>query len=216
VTPDEFVRSIQHAKKFDNVFNPYVDTCSEGCDVADAPQRRSRALLALLDSAAKTEIDSFWIGRDLGHGGGRRTGVALTDDVHIPAHELRWNISVERATIGPLVSELTACAVWGMLAQIRANIFLWNVFPFHSHERDRPFSNRDHSAKIERPAGLEIMEQLIRMLKPRRIIALGDDAERGVKKLKKDFQKVRHPSFGGQKVFADQIGHLYGLKDGNR
>jgi hypothetical protein len=189
-----------------------VDKCSEGCDVAEAPERRSRALLALLKAAANTEIDAFWIGRDLGHEGGRRTGVALTDDVRIAAHEQRWNISLERATTGPLISELTACAVWGMLAQIKERVFLWNVFPFHSHDPGKPFSNRSHGVRNkERACGVEILKQLTDMLGPRRLIALGGDAENGVKRLGLPFETVRHPSFGGQRIFAAQIGRLYGL-----
>lgn len=205
----EFVSALQNAK-FKDVFNPYTDLCPE-YDVRDGPQRRSRALLALVESAASKEIDAFWIGRDLGYGGGRRTGVALTDDVHIPAHELRWNISVERATRGPLVSELTACAVWGMLSQIKTGVFLWNVFPFHSHDPGEPFSNRAHNAKAERSFGLEILRHLIGMLRPQHLIALGGDAESGLKRLGRPFEKVRHPSFGGQRIFAEEIGRLYSL-----
>ena len=49
----------------------------------DAPERRLQTLQSMLEVATKQDIDSIWIGRDLGHRGGRRTGLALTDDVHI-------------------------------------------------------------------------------------------------------------------------------------
>ncbi len=75
--PREFVSTLKELK-FENVFNPYVDRCVVH-DLDDAPSRRATALLSLLEAATATEVDALWIGRDLGHRGGRRTGLALTD-----------------------------------------------------------------------------------------------------------------------------------------
>src|ERR1700692_4230247 len=111
--PAQFVTSLKELK-FENAFNPYSDRCDVH-DVEDAPERRSRALLSMLEAAADTEIDALWIGRDLGHRGGRRTGLALTDDVHLTVHATRWNISIQRATTGSMVAEGTAAVIWSML-----------------------------------------------------------------------------------------------------
>ena len=80
-------------------------------DLEDAPSRRSEALLDLLEMVVATEIDALWIGRDLGHRGGRRTGLALTDDVHLTIHATRWSVSIERATTGLMVAERTAAVI---------------------------------------------------------------------------------------------------------
>ena len=84
-----FVKAVT-AMRFDNCFNPYVDRC-EIHDRLDAPDRRAKALSAMLESAAKEPIDAIWVGRDLGYRGGRRTGLALTDDVHISRHA-KWSV----------------------------------------------------------------------------------------------------------------------------
>jgi hypothetical protein len=209
--PREFVNSIQELK-FENVFNPYADRCSVH-DVSDAPYRRAQALLELLEAAVETEVDAFWIGRDLGYRGGRRTGLALTDDVHLAVHALRWNVSIERATTGSLVAERTAAVIWSMLALVPAAVFLWNVFPFHPHEPDDPFSNRSHRPH-ERAVGEELLAQLVVMLRPRRLVAIGNDAAKAASRIAgiTGVMHVRHPSYGGQPEFIRQIRDLYGLK----
>lgn len=208
--PSEFVNSIQELR-FDNVFNPYADRCSVH-DVSDAPSRRAAALLELLEAAVDTEVDAFWIGRDLGYRGGRRTGLALTDDVHLAVHALRWKVSIERATTGSLIAERTAAVIWSMLALVSAAVFLWNVFPFHPHEPGDPFSNRSHRPH-ERAVGEELLAQLMVMLRPRRLVAIGNDAAKTAHRLGGDAEiiQVRHPSYGGQRDFIQQVACVYGL-----
>lgn len=134
------------ALRFDNCFNPYSDRC-EVHDHKDAPNLRAKALSAIVTSAARVPIDAIWVGRDLGYRGGRRTGLALTDDVHVGRHARRWGFSAERPTIGAAVAERTAAVVWRMLDQVDARIFLWNVFPLHPHKSGEPFTNRQHNTR---------------------------------------------------------------------
>lgn len=168
----------------------------------------------MLDAAAATEIDSIWIGRDLGYRGGRRTGLALTDDVHMHAHARRWGITVERPTKSQVVAERTAAVIWSVLAKIEIRVFLWNVFPLHPHQSNNPFSNRSHNS-TERRAGEEILAQLIHILWPRRLVAIGNDAALTADRLAKDHEvvQVRHPSYGGQTQFLKQMHDLYDLPE---
>lgn len=161
------------------------------------------------------EVDALWIGRDLGHRGGRRTGLALTDDVHLTIHATRWNVSIERPTKGSMVAERTAAVIWSILALVPAPVFLWNVFPLHPHEPGDPFTNRSHRPR-ERAAGEELLLELIAMLRPRRIVAIGNDAAKAAYKLATitEVVQVRHPSYGGQSDFIQQIRCLHDLKYG--
>jgi len=100
-----------------------------------------------------------------------------------------------------------------MLALVPAPIFLWNVFPLHPHETGDPFSNRSHKPH-ERAVGQELLEELIAMLRPRRLVAIGNDAAKTASRVAgaADVVQVRHPSYGGQRDFVRQVQCLYALK----
>jgi hypothetical protein len=117
-----------------------------------------------------------------------------------------------RATTGDPVAERTAAVIWGVLGKIRDPIFLWNVFPFHPHEPDDAFTNRAHSS-FERGIGEELLAELVKLLRPQRLIAIGNDAAKAAARITSSGQTihVRHPSYGGQAMFIRQISALYGL-----
>lgn len=208
MTPAEFTKALG-GLKFENTFNPYSDRCTVH-DLDDAPDIRSLTLLSIIDMAGEHEVDSLWIGRDLGYRGGRRTGLAFTDDVNIQAHTERWGLSMRRPTKGEVVAERTAAVIWRVLSQVKASIFLWNVFPLHPHEPGNPFSNRPHNSR-ERRAGEEFLADLIALLRPRRLVAIGNDAAQATRRLYDPYKaiQVRHPAHGGQTRFLTQINELY-------
>lgn len=197
----------------ENVFNPYSDFC-ERYDVVNASEIRTNNLNAILNSAISNQTDTLWIGRDLGHRGGRRTGLALTDESHLQDLNVKWDTHLAKATKGIPITENTATAIWSILNSINENIFLWNVFPFHPHEENQPFTNRQHSGK-ERKIGKEILFELINILDVKNIVAIGNDAFdittsfkiKGVR-----IDKVRHPSFGGKTDFVNQMNKIYKLE----
>ncbi|CAM5220029.1 hypothetical protein CDEF62S_00549 [Castellaniella defragrans] len=206
-----FVEQIA-AEKFKNCFNPYADKCPV-YDSEDAPAERANTLSKLIQRAENCEVDAIWIGRDLGYRGGRRTGLALTDDVHMGPHLARWGLVAKRPTVGTAVAERTAAVIWQMLSRTQSNIFLWNVFPLHPHEPDNPFSNRQHNA-LERRFGEEVLAALIGLLCPKRIVCIGNNAYATLARLQGAIPTVavRHPSYGGQKQFIAQISALYGIE----
>lgn len=211
MTPATFVQALC-SLRFEHTFNPYAERCPVH-DVSNADHIRAEALRSMLEAAVQVEIDSIWIGRDLGYKGGRRTGLALTDDVHLALHGKRWGLAVDRATRGRVVAERTAAVIWSVLSLLPSDIFLWNVFPLHPHEPDDPFSNRSHNVR-ERRAGEDILAALVAMLRPRRLVAIGNDAEKAALRIasaKEAVWGVRHPSYGGQSTFLKQIRSLYGL-----
>jgi hypothetical protein len=196
--------------QFDCAFNPYAEACAEH-DKADAPEIRRRNLALVLDAAVSRGVESIWIARDLGYRGGRRTGLALTDEVHLGAHAaLLGTAPLARSTRGPVVAERTATIIWQMLNELQRPIFLWNVFPLHPHARDDPMSNRCHT-RGERQACRPMLMWLLETLKPKTVIAIGQDAQLSLADLDVMAYKVRHPSYGGQTEFCAGVRNHYGL-----
>jgi len=209
VTPKTFIAALAEMR-LPAVFNPYVDCC-EVHDRSDAARLRKKNLELFLEAALERNVEEIWIARDLGYRGGRRTGVPLTDEVHLDVvSRMLGGISLRRATRGPVVAERTAAVVWKVLARIEQPVVLWNVFPFHPHERNDPFSNRCHTA-AEREQTLPLLHNLIEMFKPERLVAIGRDAQLALRDFEIPVVTIRHPSYGGQTEFMSGLYHLYGV-----
>jgi uracil-DNA glycosylase len=209
VTPSQFVSALE-AISLPSVFNPWRDHCPIH-DLADAAQRRRDNLQQFLKAAVAADARSMWIARDLGYRGGRRTGVPLTDEIHLHSAEvLLGGIALTRATEGAPVAERTAAVVWRALTRIGEPVILWNVFPFHPHADGDPMSNRCHTRR-ERADTWPLLEALVEMVQPSRIIAIGRDASVALSELGLETSAVRHPSYGGQAEFISGMYELYGV-----
>lgn len=209
MTPTSFVQALA-AIRLPNVFNPYADTCPVH-DRHDAAAVRRRGLRTLLAAAQSLGIDTIWMGRDLGYRGGRRTGLALTDEMRLTQFPSIYpGAETAKSTLGPAVAERTAAEIWAVLAQLDLPPLLWNVFPFHPHEPGAPFTNRKFTA-AELKVADALNRQLLSWLGIRRIIAIGQDAATYASQFGVQVETVRHPSYGGVVEFRDGIRRLYGL-----
>jgi uracil DNA glycosylase superfamily protein len=207
MTANQFVEQLT-AISLPNVFNPYRDICP----VADSEWSaaiRCRNLLTYCHAMQDSGTRMLWLGRDLGYRGGRRTGIALTDEFHLDVLVEKYRVpGLAKATAGPDVrKERTATEVWKLLVEIHQPVFLWNVFPFHPFEADNPFTNRRHTNR-EFDQCADILVGLIQLLRPTTIVVLGADAEASALRLGLRCERVRHPSYGGQVEFARAIRRL--------
>ena len=58
----------------------------------------------------------------------------------------------------------------------------------------------------------DVLFTILDMLRPRRVIAIGRDAQKALADMSLDCHAVRHPSYGGQSEFISGMCALYGLK----
>jgi len=209
MTPDAFLAELARLQ-LDAVFNPYSDRCPDH-DLPGSHLCRRRNLEAALRAAWSMQGGSVWVARDLGYRGGRRTGLPLTDEVHLAQFSAAWgDLPLHKATVGPPMAERTAAVIWGMLRRVGQPVFLWNVFPLHPHDAGDPMSNRAHTT-AERRIGEAFLVHLLEALKPERVVAIGNDAATALQRLGLAHAKVRHPSYGGQAAFCAGIAAAYGL-----
>ncbi len=196
-----------------NVFNPFGETCAE-TDCEEAAERRLCNLRAQLKIAQSDRVFDLWIGRDLGYLGGRRTGIALTDEYHLPEFRAVWGLDFDKVTRSATCQERTATVIWRALKALERPVLTWNVFPFHPHIANRAFTNRAHTA-AERRVGLGLLTRLVRIVKPERIVAIGRNAQAAAREISHGAAVVdaRHPSYGGQSDFLKVIQSTYRLEN---
>jgi hypothetical protein len=192
-----------------NVFNPYRHRCDVH-DLENAALIRRRNLVTVLSARHAMKVDSIWFGREPGYRGGRRTGLALTDEVAM-ASESHTTMTIAKATHGLPVAERTAAVIWSVIYRLPRPPMLWNAFPFHSHEPGAPFTNRAHTAHERRQVAWAI-EGLVERFDNPRLIAIGNDASKALSDLGLKHATVRHPSYGGQREFIETMELIHGLE----
>lgn len=196
----------------DNVFNPYADVCYKHDDIESPAIRRANLEHYILGALAK-KTSTAWVGRDLGYRGGRRTGLPLTDEAHLPIFSVSFDAArIAKATTTEIVAERTAAEIWRVLSELETPPFLWNAFPLHPHEPSDELSNRCHSRK-EFLACSHILDQLFDLFQFKKVYALGNDAARALEPMNVKVICIRHPSYGGQTEFRRQMAAEYCLRD---
>ncbi len=171
---------------------------------------RRKNLRCYLQAVQDLGTDTIWMGRDLGYRGGRRTGLALTDEYHLPRLSAVYpGADAVKATRGPAVAERTAAEIWSILLRLERPPLLWNVFPFHPHESGLEFTNRKFSNR-ELAHVSDLNRDLARWLGIRRIVCIGQDATSYAMAFGCEIECVRHPSYGGVSEFRDGMRRIYG------
>jgi uracil-DNA glycosylase len=142
----------------------------------------------------------------MGYRGGRFSGIAFTAERTL-AH---WGDPFRQTSTRPGGwAEPSGTIVHGALAEAGAETraVLWNSVPAHPHRPGQPLTNRAPT-RTEVEAGAPILDAVVALLQPERIVAVGRVAERTLGGRAEAC--VRHPAQGGATAFREGVARLLG------
>lgn len=165
-----------------------------GLDVAGGAAVRRTNLLRYLDARSNAEIVA--VGEAAGYCGARWSGIAFTSERILGS----WGAPFVPSSLKPGGwAESSATTVHRVLEALNAQdrVLLWNIVPTHPHHPGKRLSNRGPTP-AEIRAGAVHACRLIAMVQPQLVVAIGRDAESGLRRCRHDgVQYIRHPANGG-------------------
>lgn len=206
-----------------DAFNPWADFDPD-YDVAYARSIRKAQLERYL-TRRLGNARILLVAEACGYQGGRFTGVAMTCErmmlsLH-PTVNARMVIGApgrrtSRADSPFLPKEIqrrsgfnepTDTVVWDacLSAGLAPEEFLlWNIFPFHPHQKGRMLTNRTPTEK-ELSDGLAYTRELLRMTGPLLLFAVGRKSEVTLREAGYHPVGLRHPANGGANLFREGL-----------
>jgi hypothetical protein len=100
--------------------------------------------------------------------------------------------------------EYSARIFWGLLQEHFPRFFVWNACPVHPYRPGKPLSIRSPRVR-ELRRFVPLTRQLVEIMQPSRVLAVGRKAEQVLGWAGTDCTYVRHPSQGGATLFAQGV-----------
>lgn len=193
-------------------FNPFADHCATH-DLPDAIAIRKSNLRKYWQAQYQLNVNSLWVGEAPGYNGVRRSGIYLiSEPQYEELGERLGGIDFQKATKTPNKATQSSKAVWKLIQALPSVPLTYDAFPLHSIRNTPPFVNRSPS-KQELRSTAHILEEILAVFQPERIIAIGRKAEYALEYLGVKSIYVRHPSRGGGPAFEQGIKGIYGIGD---
>lgn len=185
----------------EGLFNPYLEQV-EALDIPGAPgvrQENFRQYLAAYKGAPRL----FLLAEAPGPWGCRFSGVPLVSESQLTDPD--FPVDGHQTSLAPTPhSEYTANIYWRVLGPWFPQYFTWNTVPFHPYKTGELLSIRN-PRNGEVKEFLPLIEGVIDLVKPERILAIGRKAEYALGHLGKVCTYIRHPSQGGARKFEEGI-----------
>lgn len=210
----------------EQVHNPWgdVDHRFESSDTGH--EQRQENLRAYLEPRLQ-QCKLLVVAEAMGYQGGRFSGIAITCERmllgHHPTvgpHHIAKDVSRLGRTSNPKsnyigkaiqrekgFNEPTDTVVWNALLEEGVDPFsvvLWNIFPFHPYTSGKPLSNRT-PVEAELDVGWTFTEELLRMLGPVPVLAVGAKAAQTMGRYGVEARALRHPANGGATLYKEQF-----------
>lgn len=204
---DTWFENLSNMPDMDNVHNLYSRYTTEG-------QIRLANLKRYFAQMLEYNPGTLLVGEAPGYQGAYRTGVPFCSESILLGPKNSFGLfggsenGYDRVYEDDRIwKEPSATIVQRTLEDMGEPVLLWAAFPLHPHQPDKHLSNRTPS-KYEISQGGDLLWQLIDILQPQRVVAIGNVAESCLNYLSIPCEKVRHPAHGGATKFRSQLVEL--------
>jgi len=183
------------------VFNQYRDRI-EGIDLPNGPEIRRNNLKNYLAGFPKRP-PVVLVGEAAGPWGARFSGIAFTSERQLAKGVLPFK-GEKSSTHEPPYLELSGNIVWKALLPHYPKFLLWNAVPLLAHKPEEPLSIRNPEEE-ELLEFSPILKQVLAVIKPQTVVAVGKSAQFALNFLKIKSLYVRHPAQHGATEFREGI-----------
>ncbi len=219
---DNFIESLRQMPEGD-LFNPWWQNDPENDDYTNAAEiRRHQLMFYLRERLGRARF--LLIGEALGYQGGHFSGIAMTSERMLLGLQKKNGIQPEhiftsmlpcrtsRVDIRPDgFNEPTATIVWSHLLAMGIDPYdfvIWNALPWHPFHRNRGMLSNRTPTDREFAAGHTRLLDLIKIINPAKIVAVGEKSATQLTGMGIRHTKVRHPANGGAAKFREQFASL--------
>ena len=185
----------------DTLFNPYRDVHAD-YDAPLAASLRRDNLRRYLECYARSP-EALLLAEAPGPWGCRFSGVPLVSEAQLLDEDFPIP-GVATSLASRPHNEYSARVYWRVLKSVFPRFITWNTVPYHPHHAGRPLSIRTPNAR-EASASADVLAELLRLMRPRLILAIGRTAERALRMAHVEATYIRHPSQGGAKLFEAAV-----------
>lgn len=204
MTLEDWFEKLATLEELPHVHNLFSNRTEEG-------RRRLHNLRTYFDHGLASSPKILLVGEAPGYQGTYRTGVPFTSESILlgPVNKFGVYGGTDNGYVRVYETERvwkepSATVVQKVINELPELPLIWATFPLHPHKPGIELSNRAPS-NAEVAIGAELLCDLITILKPDRVVAVGNVAEKCLLSLGFDVVKVRHPSHGGATQFRDQL-----------
>lgn len=220
---DNFIDALREAPAGD-LFNPWWQNDPENDDYTNACEiRRHQLMFYLYERLGRVKF--LLVGEALGYQGGHFSGIAMTSERMLLGLQKQKGILPEHVftSMQPCrtsrrevredgFNEPTATIVWSHLLASGLDSYefaIWNALPWHPFDRQKGMLSNRTPKDHELAAGHTILNDLIDIMRPAKIVAVGEKAAAQLAIMNLPFAKVRHPANGGAVKFREQFNALF-------
>ncbi|HXK52836.1 uracil-DNA glycosylase [Candidatus Nomurabacteria bacterium] len=205
----KFLSKLSTTNTPENLFNPFNEVC-EIHDLPNAPQIRLENVKTLLNKHLELGTKTVWLFEAPSYLGARRSGAPFVNEGMFEEVQSILGIekSFQKATKTESATAMTSKMAWKVANEFGLKPLIWESLMFHPHKKGEPMTNRKPS-KQEMMEYKHFLTDLLDMIKPERMIAVGRVAEQGLALMDIKAEYVRHPAQGGYREFRKKMRELY-------